>query len=443
MNSLRASGPVRAAFFSVLVAICLVAVAFAAGPQTHLLYSFPGAPRAAGPTSTPIADAAGNLYGTTADGGKGRCIWSGGLQDGCGTIFELSPKSGGGWTETLLYSFEGGTDGAAPYAGLVMDTAGNLYGATTYAGINGLNPGTIFELSPPAESGGAWTFTLIYNFPAAADGATPYGTLIFDKAGNLYGTTAGGGPSNFGTVFELSPPTAPGGTWTEEVLLNFSGSNGSEPFAGLYMDGSGNLYGTTVYGGYYGSGAACEYSGCGVVFELSPGSGGTWTEAVLHEFHFLNDGRYPFGGLAFHNGNLYGTSSSTSGDNGGAVFQLAQKKGGAWTFSVIHSFDTYGDGYAPYSGPTADAAGNIYGTTSGGGPLTDAAGIVYELSPPAGSGDPWAETILSSFSTRTGSDPIGGLLLKNSKLYGTTTDCQGKFTEGCSNSGAVFEITSF
>jgi len=425
---------------------CFASAGFASGPQTHLLYTFPGMPNGGGPTSTLIADSAGNLYGTTSDGGDSEnCIWSGGAQDGCGAIFELSPKSGGGYTETVLYSFQDSSDGAMPYGGLVMDSAGNLYGAAALGG-NGLEdlPGTIYELSPPAGGAGSWTFTKLYTFQSSStDGITPYGTLIFDHAGNLYGTTGGGGTSNDGTVFELSPPSAPGGSWTEKVLFSFSGSDGSEPFAGLYLDGAGNLYGTTVYGGYTGE-EPCTGSGCGVVFKLSLGSSGTWTEMVLHEFKFDigTDGRYPYGGLAYHNGNFYGTVWSAPG-YGGEVFQLTPGHGGPWTFSVIHPFNQGGDGSAPYSAVTIDSAGNLYGTTTGGGNAAGAGGIVYKLSPPAESGDPWTETILENFPSGAESDPVGGLLLRDNKLFGTTAACQGQFWEGCSDSGTVFSVTNF
>ena len=208
--------------FSLLVAVSLTAIcmllggsAFATGPQQHLVYTFPGQPNGAGPTSTLISDAAGNLYGTTVDGGPSEnCVWSGGANDGCGTVFELSPAAGGGFTEAVLYSFQDGSDGAVPYAGLVMDSTGNLYGAEVVGG-SGFSdfPGIIYELSPPAVSGGAWTFTKLYTFQSSSstDGSGPYGTLIFYHAGNLYGTTYVGGASNEGTVFKLSPPSVGGG----------------------------------------------------------------------------------------------------------------------------------------------------------------------------------------------------------------------------------------
>jgi uncharacterized repeat protein (TIGR03803 family) len=431
-------------FATLAVCACLAGVAFATGPLQHAVYTFPGQPNAAGPTSTLIADAAGNLYGTTAEGGTSEnCIWSGGGNPGCGAVFELSPASGGRFTETVLYSFQDLSDGGVPYGGLVMDAAGNLYGAAAVGG-SGFEdfPGTIYELSPPAEIGGTWAFTKLYTFQSSSstDGSGPYGTLIFDHAGNLYGTTYGGGTSNEGTVFELSPPSSSGGSWTEAVLHSFSGADGSGPMAGLYMDAAGNLYGTTVYGGNF-TADFCQGSGCGVAFKLLPGSADTWTELVLHTFD-LTDGRNPYGGLTFYHGNFYGTVSDDRGFVG-SVFELTPGHGGPWTFTTIHDFGGPDDGTAPYSGLIVDAHGNLYGTTSGGGSGTGG-GTVYKLSPPAATGDPWTETVLTSFAfAGNNSDPIGGLLLRGNRLYGTNSACQGQFFLGCSISGTVFAITDF
>ena len=196
-----------------------------------------------------IFDAAGNLYGTT---------WSGGAYDYWGTVYELTPAAGGGWTEQVLHSFNNvDTDGASPAAGPIFDTAGNLYSTT--AGGGTYLKGTVFELTPTA--GGGWTETVLHNFGNGTDGATPIAGLIFDAAGNLYSTTSGGGTSGNGTVFELSPNGS--GGWTETVLHNFhyNGTDGVSPYAGLIFDAAGNLYGTTREGGT---------SSYGTVFEITP-----------------------------------------------------------------------------------------------------------------------------------------------------------------------------
>ena len=244
-----------------------------------------------------IFDAAGNLYGTTFYGGSLSCD----RPSACGTVFELSPPAAGrtAWTEMVLHSFINYTDGARPAAGLIFDAAGNLYGTTYEAGVS--HYGTVFELSPPAAGRTAWTETVLHSF-AGAGGAVPAAGLIFDSGGHLYGTTYVGGVSDYGTVFELSPPTAGRTAWTETVLHRFAGTDGTNPVAGLIFDAAGNLYGTTLGGGV---------SDYGTVFELSPPAAGrtAWTETVLHSFAGT-DGANPAAGLIFDAaGNLYGTAA--------------------------------------------------------------------------------------------------------------------------------------
>jgi uncharacterized repeat protein (TIGR03803 family) len=424
-----------------VVAAIFVGIAYATGPQVQLVYTFTGNPNGYSPTSTLVADKAGNLYGTTDVGGNGLCTWSGGAQPGCGAIFELSPPSGSGgaWTETLLYSFQDSSDGALPYGGLVTDAAGNLYGAAS-AGGSGLSllAGTIYELSPPAVSGGAWTFTKLYTFQpnSKIDGQTPLGTLVFDHAGNLYGTTENGGATNDGTVFKLSPPSVLGGSWTETIVHSFSGADGRAPESGLYIDAGGNLYGTTVQGGNM---KACGGSGCGVVFKLSPGSGGTWTEIVLHRFNGT-DGSNPYGGVTFVGGSYYGTTSNGS-NRAGTVFQLTPGHGGPATLTTIHSFGGPDDGSSPYSGVTFDKSGKLYGTTNAGGSASY--GAVYQLSPPTVSGGAWSETLLANFSYGQSFGPMAGVLLKGNRLFGTNSDCIAPYSAGCGGYGTVFVITNF
>ena len=216
-----------------------------------MLYSFNfNGTDGADPAAGLIFDAAGNLYGTTYGGGT--YDW--------GTVFELTPAAGGGWTEKVLYSFLGGADGFFPAADLIFDAAGNLYGTTGYGGA--YDNGTVFELTP--TGGGDWTEKLLHSFSYnlnGMDGTYPQAGLIFDAAGNLYGTTVGGGNYGGGTVFELTPTA--GGNWTETVLHNFNrnGTDGADPYAGLIFDGAGNLYGTTSFGDVYGD---------GTVFQLTP-----------------------------------------------------------------------------------------------------------------------------------------------------------------------------
>jgi uncharacterized repeat protein (TIGR03803 family) len=285
------------------------------GWKETVLHVFTGGVDGGGPNGgNLILDAAGNVYGTTHAGGDASgCVGSG--QTGCGVVFELSKGSRGGWYETVLYAFNGVTDGAYPAGALVFDTAGNLYGAASYLGPGGL--GSLFELSPTAS--GPWTFTMLHSFAGVPDGSNPQGSLVFDAAGNLYGMTYSGGTGSggigAGTAFELSPGSS---GWTETILYNFTGqSDGGEPADGLIFDASGNLYGTTSF-------SEPIHHNYGVAFRLSPSSGGGWTEKVLHGFaNGTSDGQYPYASLVFDkSGNLYGTTSFGGSADEGGIFKI-------------------------------------------------------------------------------------------------------------------------
>lgn len=239
-------------------------------------------------------DGAGNLYGTTISGGSS-CY--------CGTVFELSPGANGTWTEKVLHRFTGGNDGGAPFGTTpVLDAAGNLYGVTNWGGAH--DYGVVYELVRGAA--GSWAEKVLYSFPGGSAGASPLGKLVFDSAGNLYGTT-------YYTAYELSPPS--NGTWTIKTLHNFAGgTDGANVQSGLVFDKAGNLYGTTYRGGKH----------YGTVFKLTPKANGTWSETILHRF-------LPTGGDGFNpqlaelivdaNGNLYGTTATSAGDSG-IVFEI-------------------------------------------------------------------------------------------------------------------------
>jgi len=264
---------------------------------------------------------------------------------------------------------------------------------------------------PPTVSGGVWTETVLYSFTGEPDGVYPYDALIFDKHGNLYGTTLQGGTKGYGTVFELIPPTVSGGAWTEAILYSFKGyqaRDGSSPFAGLVIGWKDSLYGTTSAGGAFGE---------GTVFQLKKSKTGTWSEGVIHSFNSTGDGMAPVAGLiADSAGNLYGTTywggtspCGTGLSAYGTVFELSPPPapGEPWTEKLLHSFCWYGtdDGLWPAARLTFDSAGNLYGTTLEGGRL--GSGTVFELSPTAGGG--WTESVIYSFTGESdGSAPLGG-----------------------------------
>jgi uncharacterized repeat protein (TIGR03803 family) len=345
--------------------------------KESVIYKFKGGKDGAGPSGSLTFDSAGNLYGTTVTGGNNGCV------EGCGTVFKLSPNPNGTWTETIISRFAGGADAEEPGVGVVFDTAGNLYGSAGGGCIEECN-GTIFKLAPNPD--GTWTQSLLYTFMGGLDGGFP-SALVVDAAGNLYGATVSGGTSSpcggCGTVFELSP--SPAGTWEKTILYSFTdGLDGGLPSGGLAFDGVGNLFGETDDGGSF----ACPESGCGVVYELTPGSG-SWNFSVAHTFNGVDGskGSQPSGGLALgSDGSLYG-ATATGGDaacnngNGcGTIFKLSPQTGGGFIFSMIAEFNG-ASGSNPETGVIVDAAGNLYGTTFAGGSPGCGCGVVFTVTP--------------------------------------------------------------
>jgi uncharacterized repeat protein (TIGR03803 family) len=413
-----------------LMATVILALGLAPGAWAQskykTLHRFTRGADGAYPTAGPLFDQAGNLYGTTAYGGN----QSGCASGTCGVVFKLTASSNGGWKESVLYAFcpqSICTDGSNPLSGVIFDAAGNLYG-TSYTG-GGHYSGTVFELIP--KTGGGWTESVLYSFTGfdgGGDGGNPYGGLIFDSSGNLYGTTSGYGKYNEGTVFKLTPHS--GGGWTETVLYDFTGGNeGGGPYAGVISDAQGNLYGTTVGGG---KGAV------GVVFRLSPSKKGVWQISVLHSFTGGRDGGNPYAGSLIMDaaGSLYGTTSAGGAYRYGTVFKLTQS-GGKWKESVLHSFANGRDGAVPYSGLVFDSVGNLYGTTVHGGDLGlcsgNGCGVVFKLAPNSKGG--WRETALHVFHDHPGASSNAGVILDAAgDVYGTT------FGDGPTTFGSVFEI---
>jgi hypothetical protein len=366
-----------------------------------------------------------------------------------GVVLALVSIASADWKERVLYSFQGlPNDGSYPAGGVVFDHAGNLYGATTDGGANNCpgiaQCGTVFQLQAPAQKGGAWTENLLYVFKGvnSNDGNTPVGGVIFDQAGNLYGTTAYGGTGNCmlfgsrvgcGTVYEMTPPKQKGGAWTETVLHSFqSGKDGYFPWGDLTFGSAGNLYGATQYGGGYGSCNAPYYQYCGTVFELSPPKtkGGKWTEQVLYAFKSGKDGANPNGGLlldskgtiygtTFYGGNETGECNGGSGGTGcGTVFALRpSKNNGSWTQRMLHRFNGK-DGATPVTGVVFGVNGELFGTTYAGADRGN--GAVFGLVAPQGGEGPWKEVVLYRFG-EDGENPECGLTLDEAgNLYGTT-----------------------
>ena len=385
--------------------LTVVSSAAAHAQSFQLLYTFTGGLDGGQPYSGVTINRGGNLFGTTHTGNQGTnwgqvyelehagsgyvfadlALYDGTLEAPAvfgpnGTIYSTSPNnltiyrhgyvlnvspptttvcSGVFclWNASVLYGFSGGADGDIPnYGALIFDRAGNMYG-TTSAG--GSGSGVVYELT---GSGSHWTEQPIYTFAGSPDGADPFSGVIFDNAGNLYGTTTAGGASGHGAVFELSPS---GNAWTERILYSFTGgSDGSYPTAGLIFDNAGNLYGATNAGGTGGG---------GTVFELSP-SGGGWNYSLLHSFTGgPNCG--PWSSLTLNGGNLYGATVCDGANTAGNVFKLST----SGTYNSLYDFTGGNDGKFPYGSVSLDPTGNLYGTTLRGG--AELQGVVWRITP--------------------------------------------------------------
>jgi uncharacterized repeat protein (TIGR03803 family) len=361
----------------------------------------------------------GKIYGVTYGGGT----------NGWGTVFELTHNKAG-WSKKTLHNFTRGKDGGLPITELTADNAGNLYGTTIEGGsyLNGcpvvglVGCGVVFKLT---RRSGHWEFSVIHKFNGK-DGATPEGNLVWDDAGNLYGTASGGKSCGiecgYGTVFKLSPS---GRSWRLSTIHFFHGLDGNSPVS-LFRDSKGNLYGSTGGGGKYGP-------GYGTVYKLSP-TGNRWTLTTLYSFTGGAGGNGPSQAPVLYTGGaIYGTTvDGGTYIYGGVVYQLTPTNG-VWQESVLYSFTNGTDGSNPWGGVTMDANGNLYGTNLGGG-----YGIIFKLT---NSGGAWTESTAFDFNGVDGSSPYAGLVWDaTGNLYGTTyysgSECQSQ--GACGN---VFEFT--
>lgn len=410
-----------------VLALALAAIAFgtaaSAPAQTETtIYNFGATGAPAYPYGGFTLDSGGNLYGTTSSGGANRS----------GTVYKLALVSGA-WQETTLYSFTGGADGGSPYAPPIFDAKGNLYGTASIGGA--YKAGVIYELTP--ATGGGWQQTVLYSFTGGLDGGYSFGNLVFDKTGNLYGSNAEGGPqpncqgdgSGCGVIFELSPSAS--GKWHLKVLHTFTaGWDGVGP-ASLTFDASGNLFGSApgAWGGFEAP------NGPGLVFELTPGTGGPWRDSIVYAFRGAIDGGLPSGIIFDAAGNMYGAGAdggildncySGYGPIGcGVVFKISPIAGGKWKETTLYAFQASTDGSQPDGGVVFDN-GKLYGSTF--------SGAIYELSQ-AANGD-WHDSTAYNFDGTNGSIPEGTLVVDaEGNLYGMTV------YGGENEAGIAFELT--
>jgi len=415
-------------------AVTMVALLFVA-PRTlwaaheEVLHRFQNSTDGQEPFTRLISDRQGNLYGTIPRGG----------QLGHGRVFELERSGKGHWKEKVLSDLEGG--GSFPASALIFDGAGNLYGTTEVGGSSSCGSsgcGVVFELSP--NSDGGWTETVLHSFTGSPDGAFPVGDLVSDSAGNLYGATQQGGNSSCerqgcGTIFKLTRTL---GSWTESVIYLFSEATG-QAAAGPIIDTAGTLYGTT----YNGGGSKNCYQGCGTVFELKPVDDG-WKASIVYSFQGGGNGYFPQSSLVLDSqGNLYG-GLYRGGNGGGVLFEL-RREHGRWQEHLLYNFCTLNscaDGARPI-GLTMDQNGTLYGTTERGGEAHcgyngfGGCGTVFKVVP---SKSGWKETVLHVFAGVTdGAFPLAAVIFgAKGRLYGTTFGGgNNKCTDGC---GTVFEV---
>jgi len=398
---------------TLITALILAPGAWAAATE-KVLYSFTGGADGSQPREGMVFDQAGNLYGTTFEGGA----------YGYGGVFELTHNLDGSWTESVLYSFTGGSSGP-DWGGLAIDAASNLYGVDHGGGEYGV--GTLFELSP--NSDGTWTESVLHQFTGKRDGDYPYTTPIFDQAGNLYATAAGAGAYGCGTVFKMTPGS--NNHWTFRVIHQFMDKPACSPWVGLTPDATGAYYGTTRNAGNFCTQGSKD---CGTVFQLTPTSGGGWTYKVIHLFSGGKGGADPsVGGLVFDGqGNLYGATENQGAYGYGLVYKLTPGTGDKWTYQVLYQFKDLKDGGNSTGTMIFDAAGNLYGPAYSGGAY--GYGVVFKLTP--NQNGSWTENAIYSFSGSDGASPKMALISDSAgNIYGITTG------GGAYGAGTVYEIT--
>jgi uncharacterized repeat protein (TIGR03803 family) len=382
----------------------------AASTSFGVIYAFTGGTDGGNPATGLVFDSVGNGYGTTVVGGL----------YGCGTVFKLKPLAHGAWQESVLYNFTCFGDGKNPHGGVTFDGSGNLYGTTVAGGAGGIcagdGCGVVFELTPGGEK-------VLYNFTGGNDGFGPGNAVVFDKSGNLFGTTPDGGTHSMGTVYQL---TRSGGQWHERIIHNFTGgADGAVGSMGpLLVDGSGNLFGVTEIGGNHSAGTA---------YKMSPDAHGGFNFFTIYAFKGRPDAGFAYGGLiSGSSGDLFGTTYYAGAHGHGAVFELTPNPSShIWSERVLYSFKGNADGTRPSSTLLMDGSGNLFGTTAMGGSQCSC-GTVFELS-----AHTWTETVLHRLASGTdGMNPY----------YGLSTDGHGNLfaaavAGGANGQGTIFAVT--
>jgi len=408
-----------------LVCLLAAATAVASRAQTYtVLYTFSGGVDGGYPQWGRLrVDPVGNLYGTATFGGDVNCPVVTAPGPGCGVVFKLDPKNG---AETVLYTFSGAADGAQPWGGVILDPKGNLYGTAAFGGSN--SAGVIYQVDLSGSE------TVLHSFDYT-DGANPTGELVWDPSGNLYGTTVNGGNLNrcsglgCGVIFKESP------SGTLKLLHAFGGpgkDDGADPTHAVFRDAAGNLYGTTENGGLPSCSSNEGYpvetfeGGCGTIFKLDSTTG----ETSIYQFNVAPDGSNPRTTLIQDAaGNFYGTTFYGGLYGAGTVFKLDT----TGQETVLYNFRGSTDGANPWGGLVQDAGGNLYGTANhAGGPCY--CGTVFRLDPLGN------YTVLHTFAGTDGQYPEAPLLFYHGALYGTTSG-GGTLSEGSPGTGTIFEIT--
>ncbi len=407
MRSRRVSFSANKILATSTVIALLTTAAWAAG-KTKLVYSFGGGSDGEYTDTELVMDKAGNLYGTSVQGGA----------FGAGTVFQVTPTG----VHTVLYNFTGGTDGGEPYKGVTLDAEGNIYGTAVTGGGGSCEGGcgVVFKL---IHMNGTWTQTVIHQFTGGNDGSGVGSPVAFDRHGNLYGTTPTGGAFGLGVVYQLKLEE---GQWTLHVVHTFTGgSDGSGGSAGkLLVSRAGNIYGVCTVGGVHGF---------GTVYRISPHEG-HWHFTTLYAFKDQPDGASPYGGLVFDKrGNLYGTTYYAGANDFGTVYKLTRHED-TWTESVLYSFKGGSDGDSPISTLAADENGNFYGTTSDGGSSSCGCGTVFKMT--HNENGAWSESVVYRFpGAPRPAFAYNGLVRDSAgNFYGTTVH------GGAGDDGAIYEF---